>query len=59
MTAPFRTIPHLSPIQAQVRELGIVTQLLLRDGPRTDAEQAIIDAAEAETGANDPTWSMM
>ena len=60
MTAPFRTIPHLSPIDAPVRGLGLLATILLTtDRPWTAAEIALVEAAEAEAAAQDPLWSMI
>lgn len=48
---PLRT----HPVTAVVHGLGIITDILLTTHrPWTDAEQAIVDAAEAEDAASDP-----
>jgi hypothetical protein len=58
MTAPFRTIPHLSPIDAPVRELGLLATILLTiDRPWTADEIAMVEAADHDAG-DDPLAGM-
>ncbi len=53
---PLRTYP----VTAVVHGLGIVTDILLTTHrPWTAAEQAIVDAAEAEDAASNPLFGMI
>jgi hypothetical protein len=59
MSAPFTDPLRVRPVTAQVRELGRLTTILLRDGPLTAEEQAYVARCEAEAESSDPFYGMM
>lgn len=57
--SPFTDPLRVRPVTAQVRELGRLTTILLRDGPLTAEEIAYVARCEAEAGESNPFEGMI